>query len=244
MTIDQKARWFDLTGDARLSACATEGCGGQPTKRLEAEGVGSNYCSGCAAKIASLPASDQPFPSHRFDGAREVPSYTSNSSAPASDHAGLVERLESALRDMPSLNHGPIDKAMYRRTMLVLAETVREAATALSAGVRVKGLEEARRRIVAATPETPNSRNAAEAFSWSYSVAKTALSDAPVVTEGKQVQKLTAENERLREALRAADYLIDRLRNAWRGKSVRDMDEAEVAYIAARSALETQEGGE
>lgn len=59
----------------------------------------------------------------------------------------------------------------------------------------------------------------------------------------QKVQKITAENERLREALGATDYLIDRLRNAWCGKSVRDMDEAEVAYIAARSALETQEGG-
>jgi hypothetical protein len=43
--------WFDLTGDARLGRCATEGCGGQPTSRLEANGVGSNYCSGCREKI-------------------------------------------------------------------------------------------------------------------------------------------------------------------------------------------------
>lgn len=45
--------WFKLTGDARLGRCATEGCGGQPTDRLEADGVGSNYCSGCRAKISS-----------------------------------------------------------------------------------------------------------------------------------------------------------------------------------------------
>jgi hypothetical protein len=43
--------WFDLKGDERLKRCATEGCGGQPIYRLEAEGVGSNYCSGCRAKI-------------------------------------------------------------------------------------------------------------------------------------------------------------------------------------------------
>jgi hypothetical protein len=43
--------WFDLKGDARLGSCASEGCGGQPTSRLEAEGVGSNYCSGCRSKI-------------------------------------------------------------------------------------------------------------------------------------------------------------------------------------------------
>lgn len=43
--------WFDLTGDARLGRCATEECGGQPTFRLEADGVGSNYCSGCRQRI-------------------------------------------------------------------------------------------------------------------------------------------------------------------------------------------------
>jgi hypothetical protein len=43
--------WFDLKGDARLGRCATENCGGQPTSRLEAGGVGSDYCSGCRAKI-------------------------------------------------------------------------------------------------------------------------------------------------------------------------------------------------
>jgi hypothetical protein len=43
--------WFDLKGDERLSRCASEGCGGQPTFRLEAGGVGSNYCSGCRQKI-------------------------------------------------------------------------------------------------------------------------------------------------------------------------------------------------
>jgi hypothetical protein len=44
--------WFNLTGDARLGRCATEGCGGQPTYRLESDGVGSNYCSGCKERIA------------------------------------------------------------------------------------------------------------------------------------------------------------------------------------------------
>lgn len=43
--------WFKLTGDSRLGACASERCGGQPTWRLEADGVGSNYCSGCKEHI-------------------------------------------------------------------------------------------------------------------------------------------------------------------------------------------------
>lgn len=43
--------WFALTGDERLGRCATEGCGGQPTSRLEYRGIGSNFCSGCRAAI-------------------------------------------------------------------------------------------------------------------------------------------------------------------------------------------------
>ena len=43
--------WFELKGDDRLRECATDGCGGQPTWRLEAGGAGSNYCSGCKEKI-------------------------------------------------------------------------------------------------------------------------------------------------------------------------------------------------
>jgi len=47
--------WFELKGDERITQrCATEGCAGQPIYRLEAEGVGSNYCSGCRARIESL----------------------------------------------------------------------------------------------------------------------------------------------------------------------------------------------
>jgi hypothetical protein len=46
--------WFKLSGDARLGACASENCWGQPTWRLEAEGVGSNYCSGCKEKIGRI----------------------------------------------------------------------------------------------------------------------------------------------------------------------------------------------
>lgn len=43
--------WFELKGDARLGRCATDHCGGQPIWRLEADGVGSNYCSGCKQGI-------------------------------------------------------------------------------------------------------------------------------------------------------------------------------------------------
>jgi hypothetical protein len=43
--------WFKLGGDARLHRCATEGCGAQPIWRLEVDGTGSNYCSGCKEHI-------------------------------------------------------------------------------------------------------------------------------------------------------------------------------------------------
>lgn len=43
--------WFQLPVDVRLTRCATDHCGGQPTWRLEAGGTGSNYCSACKAKI-------------------------------------------------------------------------------------------------------------------------------------------------------------------------------------------------
>lgn len=43
--------WFALKGDERLGQCVSDGCGGQPTWRMEAGGVGSNYCSGCKEKI-------------------------------------------------------------------------------------------------------------------------------------------------------------------------------------------------
>lgn len=43
--------WFKLRGDARLGRCTTDGCGGQPSDRLEAGGVGSDYCSGCREEI-------------------------------------------------------------------------------------------------------------------------------------------------------------------------------------------------
>lgn len=43
--------WFKLGNDERLKRCATDRCGGQPTWRLESDGVGSNYCSGCKERI-------------------------------------------------------------------------------------------------------------------------------------------------------------------------------------------------
>lgn len=43
--------WFDLKGDARLGACATQGCGQQPIYRFEGGGVGSNFCSACREVI-------------------------------------------------------------------------------------------------------------------------------------------------------------------------------------------------
>lgn len=46
--------WFELKGDARLGRCATERCGGQPAFRLEADGIGADYCSGCATVISGF----------------------------------------------------------------------------------------------------------------------------------------------------------------------------------------------
>lgn len=46
--------WFDLKGDSRLGRCDTEGCFGQPTWRLEADGRGANYCLGCKSRISSI----------------------------------------------------------------------------------------------------------------------------------------------------------------------------------------------
>lgn len=46
--------WFELRGDERLGRCTSDGCGGQPTSRLEAGGIGSNFCSGCRAAIERL----------------------------------------------------------------------------------------------------------------------------------------------------------------------------------------------
>ena len=43
--------WFELKGDERLKRCESEGCFGQQTWRLEADGIGTNYCSGCRANI-------------------------------------------------------------------------------------------------------------------------------------------------------------------------------------------------
>lgn len=44
--------WFELKGDERIThRCATKGCCGQATWRLEVDGYGSVYCSGCKAKI-------------------------------------------------------------------------------------------------------------------------------------------------------------------------------------------------
>jgi hypothetical protein len=46
--------WFKRMGDARLEACATEGCGQAAIWRLEAGGTGSNYCSACKERIGEL----------------------------------------------------------------------------------------------------------------------------------------------------------------------------------------------
>ncbi len=52
--------WFNLSGDSRIGRCDTEGCGDAPTFRLEAGGIGSNYCSGCRAKIEATTRPPRP----------------------------------------------------------------------------------------------------------------------------------------------------------------------------------------
>lgn len=50
--------WFPLKGDERITGrCASDGCSGQPTWRLEAGGIGSVYCSGCMETIEADPHS-------------------------------------------------------------------------------------------------------------------------------------------------------------------------------------------
>lgn len=47
--------WFPLEQHQRMrhhwNLCASDGCMGIPTSRLEFDGVGSNYCSKCRVKI-------------------------------------------------------------------------------------------------------------------------------------------------------------------------------------------------
>lgn len=44
--------WTKLDPGAHVAMwCATEGCWGIPFHRLEVDGVASNYCSNCRAKI-------------------------------------------------------------------------------------------------------------------------------------------------------------------------------------------------
>lgn len=44
--------WTKLEPGAHVAMwCASEGCWGIPFHRLEVDGVCSNYCSGCRAKI-------------------------------------------------------------------------------------------------------------------------------------------------------------------------------------------------
>lgn len=89
---------FKLPGDRRLGRCATEWCGGQPVYRLEAAGVGSDYCSGCSARIRvsnhAPSALDDTITSIIRDVA-ELPDRTS----PGDDTETMLVR-ESELRDI------------------------------------------------------------------------------------------------------------------------------------------------
>lgn len=137
MTIDQK----DLkkaVATAIFDPGATEGMKGERTlTEWQVDAV--------MRAIATLPASDTPFPSHRFDGTKEVPSYTSNSSASASEHAGLVEKVLNLVEELcDAVDAEAEDIGGNRGSLTILrdigpliAAAKAEAATALSAGVRV-----------------------------------------------------------------------------------------------------------
>ena len=43
--------WIYLKPGERRVHCATDGCEGQPLWRLEVDGIGSVFCSGCRDKI-------------------------------------------------------------------------------------------------------------------------------------------------------------------------------------------------
>lgn len=47
----------------------------------------------------------------------------------------LATRLETALRAMPDINHGPLDKGMYRRALTDLAVAIGDACRALRASI-------------------------------------------------------------------------------------------------------------
>ena len=128
MTIDQKALEATRKTILYLNSSSTPWSDDQVSEVIE-------------AYLATLPVSDPDDETRKITAAIELLEDAGwvirrPEQVPAvPDHAGLVERLETALRDMPTITHGPFDKAAYRRAMLTLAETVREAAAALSAAL-------------------------------------------------------------------------------------------------------------
>ena len=56
-------------------------------------------------------------------------------------------------------------------------------------------------------------------------------------SQDAEIAAMKAERERLREALDSANYLINRLDLAWKGKPVRDLDEAFLRWGTTKTAL-------
>lgn len=126
---------------------------------------------------------------------------------PASGHAGLVEKFEKVIAeeadeyaaDSPEAIERGERPDLWEREVTIPVAWLREAATALSAGVRMKGLEEAARNLINSRFDTYKARNgrrmSIEADDgekcWivhfdemhELELALSALSDAPVVTE-------------------------------------------------------------
>lgn len=46
--------WIKLDAGSTVEDCDSDDCLGWPTHRLEVDGVGSNYCTPCRAKIETL----------------------------------------------------------------------------------------------------------------------------------------------------------------------------------------------
>jgi ribosomal protein L37AE/L43A len=199
---------------------------------------------------------NEKFPDHRFDGAKEVPSRTSDSSAPDGGLEVVARlggingvKLQRHIEDMR-----PEARVEYNdRPALV---RLSEAATALQS--KDEQIERLTRKVQ-------------DQVDAGYCDAQYLSSGPPYLcgwqaraeAAEQQVQKLTAENERLREALsHALDHydrniclhesvhrggsiwtICDDCGRQWaddRGGFQPHVDPVEIA--AARSALETQEG--
>ncbi len=117
---------------------------------------------------------------------------------PASDHAGLVEEGVEVMRRLSVAKLSLSDADFISGWVLKARQALREAATALSAGVRVKITEKARIAFYEATEITRE--GSVRNLDAGLTAAISALSDAPVVTE-EATRPVRAEIKSEREIL-------------------------------------------